>query len=161
MIIKLIAMDVDGTLTDGKIYIGAKGEVMKAFNVKDGQGISMLRKAGVLTAIITARQSEIVDARAAELHIDDVCQKVLDKKEAIYGLGQKYGINPEEMVYIGDDIPDISAMECVGVSMCPADAVAKVKKAADYIMPSNGGEGAVRDAAEWILRNNEEAGGTE
>ncbi|MBM6896587.1 HAD-IIIA family hydrolase [Pseudoflavonifractor capillosus] len=151
MAIKLFAMDVDGTMTDGKIYIGQNGEIMKAFHVKDGQGLSLLRKNGVKTAIITARRSEIVERRAEELGIDAVCQGVGDKAAVLEDLCRQYHILPQECAYIGDDLGDLPAMEVAGVSMCPADAVPQVKLAADMSLPSKGGEGAIRDAAEWIL----------
>lgn len=149
--VRLLAMDVDGTMTDGKIYIGQTGEMMKAFHVKDGQGIALLRGSGVVTAIITARQSEIVRRRADELHIDEVCQGVSDKQSVLCALCEKYGISPEETAYIGDDLGDLSALNYAGVAMCPSDAVPAVRQAADLVLPSRGGEGAIRDAAEWIL----------
>ena len=151
MYIRLFAMDVDGTMTDGKIYMGPAGEVMKAFHVKDGQGIALLHSKGVITAILTARQSEIVRRRAQELHIDEVCQSVLNKGQALQALCEKYGISPEETAYTGDDTGDLSALAFAGVSMCPSDAVPAVKQAVNVVLPSKGGDGAVRDAAEWIL----------
>ncbi len=155
MKIKLVAMDVDGTMTDGKIYIGPTGEAMKAFSVKDGQGIAMLRKAGITTAIITARKSDIVNYRAGELKMDDVCQGIANKRDALALLCEKYDICPEEVAYIGDDIPDIPAMEFAGISFCPQDAVKQILEICDYVMPYDGGNGAVRAAAEYILENNE------
>lgn len=154
MAIKLFAMDVDGTMTDGKIYIGQNGEIMKAFNVKDGQGLSLLHKSGVITAIITARQSEIVEHRARELGISEVCQGISDKSVVLEQLCEKHGFTSEECAYIGDDIGDLPAMKYAGVSMCPVDAISAVRERADLIMPSKGGEGAIRDAAEWILAKN-------
>lgn len=151
--VRLLAMDVDGTMTDGKIYIGQAGEIMKAFHVKDGQGIALLRGSGVVTAIITARQSEIVRLRADELHIDEVCQGVSDKQSVLRALCEKYGISPEETAYIGDDLGDLPALNYAGVGMCPSDAAPAVRRAADLVLPSRGGEGAIRDAAEWILSN--------
>lgn len=157
MRIRLLAMDVDGTLTDGCIYMGPDGEAMKAFNVKDGQGIAMLRSAGVKTAIITARTSRIVERRAEELHIDEVCQGVSDKRDTLAALCEKYGIDRSETAYIGDDVGDLPALSFAGEALCPADAVPEVRLASGHVMPSCGGKGAVRDAAEWILRENEAA----
>lgn len=153
MCIKLLAMDVDGTMTDGKIYIGCSGELVKAFQVKDGQGIALLRNAGILTAVITARESEIVRRRAEELHIDEVWQGVSDKQAILRQLCEKYGLEAGESAYIGDDIGDLPALNFVGLSFCPADAVPEVRKAVKVILPSKGGNGAIRDAAEWILSN--------
>jgi len=149
-------MDVDGTMTDGKIYIGCNGELAKAFNVKDGQGIALLKNAGIITAIITARTSEIVRRRAEELHIDEVWQGVSDKKAILRMLCGKYGLSGDEAAYIGDDIGDLPALRFAGSSFCPADAVMEVKKVAKTILPSNGGNGAVRDAADRILSNHED-----
>lgn len=154
MKIKLLAMDVDGTMTDGKIYIGANGEAMKAFSVKDGYGIAELRKSGVKTAIITARNSEIVERRAIELSIDKVLQGVKDKKNALEMLAKEYGLEKAEIAYIGDDIPDIPAMEYAGLVFCPKDASPEIKIISNIITASEGGKGAIRDAAEYILKNN-------
>ena len=151
MSIKLLAMDVDGTMTDGKIYIGPSGEAMKAFNVKDGQGISMLHKAGIMTAIITARESAIVAYRAKELGIREVHQGKGDKLEVIREIAGRLNLSPAEIAYIGDDVTDIPALRFAGRSFCPADSVPEVKQVAGTILPSEGGEGAVRDAAEILL----------
>jgi 3-deoxy-D-manno-octulosonate 8-phosphate phosphatase, YrbI family len=153
--IRLFVMDVDGTLTDGKIYIGHDGEFIKAFHVRDGQGLALLRQRGILTAIITGRISEIVERRAAELKIDRVFQGIGDKLTVLKALCADLGVSPEETAYIGDDLPDLPVMTYVGVGMCPADAAAEVRLAAKLVLPSRGGEGAVRDAVEWILKDNE------
>lgn len=153
MRIKLFAMDVDGTMTDGKIYMGCGGELVKAFHVKDGQGIALLRKAGIVTAVITARTSEIVRNRAGELQIDEVWQGVSDKEEILRLLCEKYKLEADKTAYIGDDIGDLPALKFAGISFCPADAVSEVRCAAQVVLPSKGGEGAIRDAAEWILVN--------
>ena len=156
MNIRLFAMDVDGTLTDGKIYMGASGEVMKAFNIKDGQGLVTLRRSGVITAIITARRSEIVTRRAEELGIEEVLQGVGDKASALGELCEKYGLRPEESAFMGDDVGDLPALRFAGAALCPADAVPEVRRISLLVTPSRGGEGAVRDAAEWILERNGE-----
>ena len=145
--IRLFVMDVDGTLTDGKIYIGRDGEIMKAFHVRDGQGLAMLRQRGIITAIITGRRSEIVERRAAELKIDRVFQGAGDKLTVLKALCADLGVSPAETAYIGDDLPDLPAMACAGVGMCPADAAAEVRMAAKLILPSRGGEGAVRNGS--------------
>lgn len=154
MKIKLFAMDVDGTMTDGKIYIGGQGEMMKAFNVKDGMGIKLLRDSGVMPAIITARQSDIVAARAKELGITEVYQGKGEKAEVLKGICDKHGFSPDSVVFVGDDLPDLPAMEYAAYSLCPCDAVKRVREAATQVMPSAGGNGAIRDAAEWVLEFN-------
>ena len=149
--IRLLAMDVDGTMTDGKIYIGPSGETMKAFNVKDGQGITLLHKAGIVTAIITARESAIVANRAQELGIREVHQGKSDKLEVMREIAKRLDLSPEEIAYIGDDVTDLPVLRFAGLSLCPADSVPEVKQTAGRILPSRGGEGAIRDAAELIL----------
>lgn len=149
--IRAFVMDVDGTMTDGKIYIGENGELMKAFSVKDGQGIALLREAGIKTAIVTARSSGIVQKRADELKIDVVLQGIKDKADAINILCKQFSITVEEIAYIGDDLPDLSAIKLSGLSFCPSDAVDDVKKEVTYIVKSKGGEGAIRDAVNILL----------
>lgn len=150
---KLLVMDVDGTLTDGKIYIGSKGEEFKSFNVKDGYAINeMLHKNGIKTAIITGRESEIVNIRARELSIDCVYQNVSDKVETLKQIVELYGISIDEVAYIGDDLNDFEAMKKCGITGCPADAVDEIKKISNYVSKYNGGEGAVRDFIEWIIK---------
>mgnify|MGYP002675775898 FL=1 len=150
---KLLVMDVDGTLTDGKIYIGSKGEEFKSFNVKDGYAINeMLHKKGIKTAIITGRESEIVNIRARELSIDCVYQNVSDKVETLKQIVELYGISIDEVAYIGDDLNDFEAMKKCGITGCPADAVDEIKKISNYVSKYNGGEGAVRDFIEWIIK---------
>ena len=148
--IRMLAMDVDGTLTDGRIYIGAEGEVMKAFDVKDGLGIAHFRKGGGIPVIITGRISQIVTARARELGIEEVHQGVPDKLLCLKQAAGKYGVKQEEMAYIGDDVNDLPCMEYCAFSACPADAAAQVKAAADYICTARGGRGAVREFLEWL-----------
>ncbi len=149
--IKMFIMDVDGTLTDGKIYMGPHGEKFKAFNTKDGLGIKLLIKQGILPVIITGRNSEIVNTRAKELGIEEVYQGVDDKLEVYQLLKGKYNISDEEIAFIGDDVNDLPLINKVGLSFCVADAVG-VDEEVDYITKLNGGEGAVREAIEMILQ---------
>lgn len=149
--IKYFIMDVDGTLTDGKIYMSPSGEAMKAFNIKDGCGINdILRPAGMVPVIITGRESQIVLNRCKELGITDVYQGQSDKLAVL----KEVTTELDNVAYIGDDINDLDCMYAVkeagGVVGCPADAVERVKLIADYISPHNGGDGAVRDFIEWI-----------
>lgn len=150
--IKYLVMDVDGTLTDGKIYASPIGEAIKAFNIKDGCGIhDILIPNQIIPVIITGRKSDITLNRCRELGIVEVHQGVSDK---IKKLREVVG-RLEEVAYIGDDINDLSCMTAVkaagGMVGCPADAVKKVKSIADFISPHNGGDGAVRDFIEWIV----------
>ena len=150
--IKYLVMDVDGTLTDGKIYMGDNGEVMKAFSIKDGCGIhDILIPSGIVPIILTGRKSTIVENRCSEIGIKDIYQGVLNKVEKLNTLVQDFST----VAYIGDDINDFSAMEYIkdrgGIIGCPADAVQKVKDIADYVSTKNGGDGAVREFIEWLI----------
>ncbi len=153
--IKLFAMDVDGTMTDGKIYMGNDGEVFKAFDIHDGYGVhEMLPDHGIKTAIITGRESRIVSNRARELEVDYVLQGIKDKASAITELQERLGIGKEETAYMGDDIIDLAAMRCCDICGCPSNAVSTVKKACNFISQFPGGNGAVRDFIEWLLIQN-------
>ena len=150
MKIRMLVMDVDGTLTDGKIYIGNEGEIMKAFHVKDGYAIARLPEFGIRPVIITGRHSAIVAYRAEELGIHDCIQGVKDKLSTLKVLAEKYHVEPEEIAYIGDDLNDLLCMKWCGLSACPADAVQEVREEAGYVCKENGGCGAVREYIEWI-----------
>lgn len=150
--IKYLVMDVDGTLTDGKIYMSPSGEAMKAFNIKDGCGIlDILIPAGIIPVIITGRKSQIVENRAKEIGITEVYQGQSNKLTKLKEITEDLS----SIAYIGDDINDMVCIEAVkeagGVIGCPADAVESVKKYADYIASHNGGDGAVRDFIEWMV----------
>ena len=153
MRIKYLVMDVDGTLTDGKIYMGAHGEMMKAFNIKDGCGIHDIAiPGGIIPVIITGRTSEIVKKRCGELGIQQVYQGIKNKIEQLNSIADDLS----QVAYIGDDINDLSCMipvkEAGGVVGCPADAVERVKEISDFVALHNGGDGAVRDFIEWIIK---------
>lgn len=150
--IKYLVMDVDGTLTDGKIYMGNNGEMMKAFSIKDGCGIhDILLPAGILPIIITGRTSDIVVNRCREISIKTIYQGVSNKIEKLLSITS----NLSEVAYIGDDINDLSCMEPVkeagGVIGCPKDAVKRIIELADFVAEHDGGNGAVRDFIEWIV----------
>lgn len=152
MKIKLFVMDVDGTLTDGRIYIGSAGEMMKAFDVKDGYGIVQLRNKGVIPVIITGRQSEIVKCRAEELGITERHQGVADKLQKLKEVAERYGCTQDEIAYIGDDLNDLECIQYCGITACPADAVAEVKAAVGYVCKNEGGRGAVREFTQRIIK---------
>ena len=152
MKIKLLVMDVDGTLTDGKIYMGENGEVMKAFNIKDGYAIAhMLPEMGIIPVIITGRESKIVENRAKELGITELYQGVGNKLAQLKKVAEKYYATPEEIAYIGDDLNDLECIDYCGFSACPADAVDDVKGKCDYICKTVAGEGAVRELIEKAI----------
>ena len=146
-------MDVDGTLTDGKIYMGNDGEMMKAFSIKDGYGIhDIAMKAGIIPVIITGRISQIVLNRCNELGIKEIHQGISNKIEKLLS----FTTDLSKVAYIGDDLNDLSCMipvkEAGGVVGCPHDAVRKVIELADFVTEHNGGDGAVRDFIEWLVK---------
>lgn len=149
--IKLRIIDVDGTLTDGKIYMGENDEIMKAFDVKDGYGIAhILPKLDIVPVIITGRESIIVTNRAAEIGVSEIYQGVIGKLNTLKIVVEKYRCNPENLAYIGDDINDMPCMEYCGLTACPADGHKVIKQYVDYICEKNGGNGAVREFIDYI-----------
>ncbi len=162
--IKFLVMDVDGTLTDGKLYLGVEGELLKAFDIKDGYGIkNMLPDYNIIPIIMTARSSKIVENRCKELGIADLYQKVsnklikLNEIIEIKSIQDKINYSYQNFAYIGDDLLDLQCMISIkkagGVVGCPGDAVEKVKQMADYVCYYYGGNGAVREFIEWLTRN--------
>lgn len=146
-------MDVDGTLTDGKIYMSAYGELMKAFNIKDGYAIARLRDYGIEPVIITGRSSEIVSQRCTELKISELYQGIENKSFKLREICQKRHIKLSEVAYIGDDLNDMSCMNICGLSACPADAVMPVRDSVDFVCETRGGEGAVREFIDHLISN--------
>lgn len=130
--IKMLVMDVDGTLTDGKIYYGNDGELFKAFDVRDGYRLVKCEEYGIITAIITGKTSKIVEGRARDLKIKEVHQGVSNKIEVLKTLIEKYNLDKSQVAYIGDDVNDIECMQYCGFSACPADAIDEVKNTVDY-----------------------------
>ena len=149
--IKLFAMDVDGTLTDGKIYMSDNGELFKSFDVKDGMGIKILIENNVLPVIITGRTSKIVLNRAQELGITHVYQNITDKKGFLEQLSKKLNISIEEIAYIGDDINDLEVLKWVKYSYAPSDSAPEILNNVIYICNKKGGNGAIREAIENVL----------
>lgn len=154
--IRLVAMDVDGVLTDGSIVLGvtAAGDPIeaKSFNVKDGLGISLLLAAGLEVAWITGRVSPIVERRAAELGVREVVQWARNKRRSLTELSRRLGLSREQVLYLGDDLNDLPAFDAAGVSVAVADAVSEVRDRADWVTAAAGGRGAVREVAEELLR---------
>jgi 3-deoxy-D-manno-octulosonate 8-phosphate phosphatase (KDO 8-P phosphatase) len=152
--IKLLVMDVDGTLTDGKIYMGEDGEVFKAFNIKDGCGIhDILPMYSILPIIITARKSKILENRAKELNISNLYQGVRNKLDTLKEIIKNHGCDFEQIAYIGDDIIDLECMKICGLRGCPIDATYEIKEISEFISTKKGGDGAVRDFIEWIIKD--------
>lgn len=153
--IHCLILDVDGTLTDGKIHIAANGELFKSFDIKDGYGIrNLLSQHGIIPVVVTARESSIVEQRCRELGIRHCCQGVSDKLEFVAAyLPGTLGLSWEETAYMGDDLVDLPCMARCAVKGCPMDAVTEVKKVCDFVSGKRGGDGAVREFIEWIIEN--------
>ncbi|WP_322031969.1 3-deoxy-D-manno-octulosonate 8-phosphate phosphatase [Paraburkholderia sp. J76] len=150
--VRLMIFDIDGVLTDGGLLFTGAGDTMKAFNSLDGHGAKLLREAGIDTAIITGRRSEIVAVRAKELKITHLWQGVEDKRVAFADLLSQTGIAPEACGYMGDDWPDLGVMLQVGFAAAPANAHADVLSRAHWVSGKVGGHGAVREVTDLILR---------
>lgn len=157
LVIKLFALDVDGTLTDGGIYLGGNGKEFKRFNVRDGLGIKMLLQSGVKVVFISGRFSEATARRAEELGVTACLNGAGGKLEALKRILSEYGISREETAFAGDDMPDLECIKWVGLGIAVSNAVSEVRKAADVTMRAGGGYGAVREAAELILELNEDS----
>jgi len=146
-----VVLDVDGVLTDGSVIYSNSGDELKAFNIKDGFAIKMAQRAGLQFAIITGRASQVIERRARELGIDKVMQGRSDKLTALNELVEALGISLKQVAYVGDDLPDLSAIEAAALGACPADAASEVVAAADWVATVNGGHGAVRELIEMLL----------
>lgn len=150
--VRLLILDVDGVLTDGRLYFGPQGEALKIFDVRDGHGIKLLLEAGIEVAILSSRRSEAVEVRARELGIAHVLQGEADKRAGLQRLLADLRLSPGQCAFIGDDWPDLPVLKRVGLAATVADAVPEVRDAAHWIAPAGGGRGAVRQLAELILR---------
>ena len=160
--IKLLVMDVDGTLTDGKIYMGQNGEAHKAFNIKDGAGISLLLpENNIIPVIITARKSRILENRCKELGIQELYQDCFKKLDKLKEIADKFGVGFDAIAYAGDDLPDIPCMEEIkdagGRVLAPADAIPEIRAIADYVSGVKAGEGAIRDCINYLIRDRKES----
>jgi 3-deoxy-D-manno-octulosonate 8-phosphate phosphatase (KDO 8-P phosphatase) len=149
--IKLLLMDCDGVLTDGRLYYSSSGEEMKAFHVRDGHAIVEWHKAGNRSGIISGRNSKAVEIRARELGIEFVYQGVSNKSAVLDEILSLSGVVAKDAVFIGDDIPDIEVMQAVGFSVAVGDAAAEVRQIADLVTVANGGRGAVREAIDHLV----------
>ena len=149
--VKLLLLDVDGVLTDGRLYYGNAGEELKAFDIQDGLGIKLLQNAGIKVGIITGRSSELVERRAKELGIDHLIQGREDKLTALNELLEKITFDLEEIAFVGDDLPDLAIIRRVGLGITPANGNHLIASQALWQTKKSGGNGAVRDVAELIL----------
>jgi len=149
--IRLVCFDVDGTLTDGRLYFDSQGGEIKCFHVHDGQGLRLLEDAGIRVALITARKSNIVQARGKDLRLHYVFDGVADKSLVLQQICSSEKLSLLQTAYMGDDYPDLACLQQVGLSACPADAMAVVKSVAHWHSRLPGGMGAAREFCDFIL----------
>ncbi len=157
--IKLLVLDVDGTLTDGGVYMDGRGGEFKRFDVRDGMGIVRLRAAGVRTAFLSGRRSEATSQRAADLGVELLFNGVREKLPVLRSLLSDLSLSAEEAAYMGDDVNDVDCLRAAGLAFAPADAVPEAKATADFVTSAKGGSGAVREAAEHIISLNKRCKG--
>ncbi len=149
--VRLLVLDVDGVLTDGRLYYGIRGESLKVFNVKDGHGIKQVAAAGITVAIISGRRSAIVTRRARELGIRHVAQGVSDKLAALTKLSRLQSVPLEHCACVGDDTPDAPMLHAAGLAIAVADAHPDARAVADLLTTRPGGQGAVREVCDWLI----------
>jgi 3-deoxy-D-manno-octulosonate 8-phosphate phosphatase (KDO 8-P phosphatase) len=152
--IELLATDIDGVLTDGGMYFGVEGQVMKRFDVKDGYGLARVRDAGVKIAFISTDSSEIGVVRGEKLRVTEVCVGVPDKRGCLQELLARWGLRADQAVFVGDDLLDLVVRDLVGTFVAPADAVPEVRAQADYVTRASGGHGAMREVCDAIVAHN-------
>ncbi|MCX6154717.1 MAG: HAD-IIIA family hydrolase [Candidatus Kapabacteria bacterium] len=153
--VKILVMDVDGTLTDSSMYYSERGEELKRFSTRDGMGLTIFHKHGFQSAILTSENSIIAQQRAKKLKVNHVIIDSKDKSNDLINLVESLDLKLNNVAYIGDDVNDAEAMKLAGISACPADSVNLIKDIADYQCKFNGGNGAVREFIELILQNND------
>ncbi len=149
--VRLVCFDIDGVLTDGGLIYGPQGEALKAFHVHDGLGMKLLMQAGIAIAIVTARDSAIVAARMRDLGVDRVHQGERDKLSRVRAIAQSLAIDLDQVAYVGDDLPDLSAMKAVGLAIAVANARAPIAAIAHWQTMAHGGRGAAREVCELLL----------
>jgi 3-deoxy-D-manno-octulosonate 8-phosphate phosphatase (KDO 8-P phosphatase) len=153
--VRLLAMDVDGVLTDGRVILVGESEESKQFHILDGLGVQLAMLGGLVVVWISGRKSAIVERRADELGVTHLYQGVANKSTVIAELIARYNVNQSQIAYMGDDLNDLPAFSLAGVKFAPANAVAEIKGLADFVTERNGGEGAVREACDVILKAQE------
>ena len=151
--IKLVAFDVDGVMTDGSLTFLEDGREIKTYNAKDGLGVVMLGRAGIITSIITARDNNVAKVRAGQIDIKELYMGQKNKVLALQELCQKHNLELSQVAYMGDDLPDICVLREVALKCCPIDAVKKVKEECNFISNFGGGKGAVRELCDLILNS--------
>ncbi|MBN1913285.1 MAG: HAD-IIIA family hydrolase [Candidatus Omnitrophica bacterium] len=151
--IKLLLLDVDGVLTDGRIIYDSKGRDMKFFDVHDGLGVYLLKKTGIKTVLVTAKGSKAILPRAKDMRVEEVFADISPKTKILEKVFKKYQVTGEEICFVGDDLVDLCLMKSVGLAIAVFNAASEIKQAAHYITLKFGGRGAVREVAELILKS--------
>jgi 3-deoxy-D-manno-octulosonate 8-phosphate phosphatase (KDO 8-P phosphatase) len=149
--IRLVCFDVDGTLTDGRLFFDEHGSELKAFHVHDGQGLRLLEDAGIAVALITARESSIVKKRGEDLRLTHIFTKVPNKLQVVQQLCEKLNITLSQVAFMGDDFPDLACLQSVGLAACPRNAVATIKQSVHWQSELDGGHGAARELCDFIM----------
>jgi len=156
--VRLLVLDVDGVLTDGRLYYGPRGEALKVFHVRDGLGLKLLAAAGITLAVISGRRSTMTARRCRELGVRHLLQGVEDKLAAFNVLRRRLGVSPGACACVGDDVPDVPLMREMGLSFAVADAHPQARNAAHVITRLPGGGGAVREVCDYLLEARQHAG---
>jgi len=151
--VKLFLLDVDGVLTDGRIIYDSRGRDMKFFDVHDGLGVYILKKAGIPTILITAKGSRAIRPRARDMQVETIYENISPKTKVLDRILKEYRVSREEVCFVGDDLVDLCLMKSVGFPVAVFNAAAEIKQVADYITVREGGRGAVREVAELILKS--------
>ncbi len=151
--IRLLLLDVDGVLTDGRIVYDSHGRDLKFFDVGDGMGVYLLHKAGIRTILVTAKGSKTIKPRARDMKVEEVLEDIPNKAKILQKIIKKYKVAKDEVCFAGDDLVDLGLMKRVGLAIAVANACPEIKKASRYITKKNGGRGAVREIAELILKS--------
>ena len=151
--IKILLTDVDGVLTDGGMYYTSEGDHMKRFHARDGMGVTLLRKKGIHTIIVTKEKTTIVRKWAKKMKIEKICDGVQNKEEILEEICKKYDVSANEVGYIGDDVNDVGLLKKVGFSASPKDGTMQVQKIVNYVCIKKGGEGVFREIADLIISN--------
>ena len=149
--IRIMLTDVDGVLTDGGIYYTEKGDIMKKFHVRDGMGITLMKKYEILTIIVTKEKTPMVKQWSKRMKIEKLYDGIIQKEKILEKICKKYNVNSNVVAYIGDDVNDIDLLKIVGFSICPNDAIEDVKKNCNYVCKAKGGEGVLREIADIII----------
>ena len=149
--IKVVLTDVDGVLTDGGMYYSTKGDIMKKFHVRDGMGVTLLRKNDIPTIIVTKEKNEIIKQWSKKMKIDKLLMGIINKEVVLEKICKNYDVQASEICYIGDDINDLGLLKLVGLSATPSDGIIETQKICDYVCENNGGNGVFREVANMIL----------